>query len=190
MTRGELVGALGSVLGGIIGAAGAALAVYLTLGGERRDERKRIAGAVRREVSAFMRAAVVDLNICETILTRQVNMPVAHFPLAMGMPKPTIYPAIADRIGRLQAPHRLVSFFMRIAEVQTMAAVIGVQPQDAHPIVTPEDARLVVAVLTDVLRFGEWIITEKKPEPGIDAAAQAALLKDVSEALERAETRK
>ncbi len=71
-----------------------------------------------------------------------------------------------------------------------MAAVIGVQPQDAHPIVTPEDARLVVAVLTDVLRFGEWIITEKKPEPGIDAAAQAALLKDVSEALERAETRK
>jgi hypothetical protein len=40
---GEIAGALGSVVGGIFGALGAAFAVYLTLKGQREDETERFA---------------------------------------------------------------------------------------------------------------------------------------------------
>jgi len=53
VTRGELLGALASVLGGVIGALDAALAVYLTLNRQRADERHRSFNAIVRELIEF-----------------------------------------------------------------------------------------------------------------------------------------
>jgi hypothetical protein len=42
-TEGEIAGALGSLVGGIVGAGGAMLAVYLALSSQRKEETAKVA---------------------------------------------------------------------------------------------------------------------------------------------------
>ena len=87
---GEIAGSLGSVVGGMIGALGAALAVYLTLSTQRQEDRRRIDGALGREVAEFARQVVRGLETCETILSEGLELPRARLPEAMEMPQPII----------------------------------------------------------------------------------------------------
>src|SRR5215510_7752566 len=125
VTRGELLGALGSVLGAVIGALGAAVAVYLTLNRQRNDERQRSFNAILREVIEFSRLAVGHLATCENLHSMQVRLPSNRLPSAMAMPKPIVYPGIASNIGRLAQPQRVVAFFTRITEIESMAVLIA-----------------------------------------------------------------
>jgi hypothetical protein len=96
-----------SLLGGFVGAMGAALAVYLTLSGQRREERRRIHDAIIREVISFARLAIGKLRTCNDIHAGIVGWPVSKLAEIMQMPAPIIYPAVADRIGLLKAPNLL-----------------------------------------------------------------------------------
>src|SRR6266851_2661454 len=57
----------GGVLGGFIGALGSALAVFLTLRCQRRDEAKSIRDAARREIQEFSRSVTGNLDTCREI---------------------------------------------------------------------------------------------------------------------------
>jgi len=50
-SAGDRLAAAGGVLGGLLGAVGAALAVYLTLDAQRRDEAEKVEAALRMEVA-------------------------------------------------------------------------------------------------------------------------------------------
>ena len=73
-TAGEVAGALGSFIGGIIGAGGAVLAVYLALSNQRREETAKVSVSVRTEVAALSKYVIGAIEICRTITngTRQV----------------------------------------------------------------------------------------------------------------------
>jgi hypothetical protein len=60
---GEIVGALGSVIGGVIGAGGAALAVALTLLGERREERRRQEEREIQQINAVLAGVVFNIEL-------------------------------------------------------------------------------------------------------------------------------
>jgi hypothetical protein len=52
---GELAGALGSLIGGIVGAGGAVWAVFLALSRQRQEETAKVAEAVRTEVTTLLK---------------------------------------------------------------------------------------------------------------------------------------
>ena len=108
VSPGEALSALANILGGIIGALGAALAVYLTLKGQRKDarrqqedERQRTSSAINREVAEFSRLAIGHLEICEHMHSGTTMIPARDLPAIMKLPEPIIYAGNADNIGRL-----------------------------------------------------------------------------------------
>ena len=72
---GEIAGALGSFLGGIIGAGGAVLAVYLALSRQSDEEMVKVSEAVKVEVTAFAKYVIGGIEICENIAKGKVTVP-------------------------------------------------------------------------------------------------------------------
>jgi len=67
--RGENAVALGSLVGGLVGAGGAVWAVFLTLSRQRREETIKVAEAVRTEVAALVKYIIGAIEICQEIKT-------------------------------------------------------------------------------------------------------------------------
>jgi hypothetical protein len=167
--------AVASVLGGLFGAGGAALAVYLTLSGQRKEERHRIVYAVVREVMEFARLVIGNLKICENIHM----VPSAALPLIMRMPRPVIYPAIADRLGLLNNPTAVVTFFTKMSVVESMVAVIGAQPDMLRSI-----PREIVQAWIDICEMGKCILmAEPEAKREVDRRAREDVLKKIEEAV-------
>jgi hypothetical protein len=192
VTRGELLGALGSAVGGVIGALGAAFAVYVTLNSQRKEERQRSKdetqrsfSAIVREVIEFTRLALGHLTTCENIHSMAVQLPANRLPLAMAMPKPIVYPAIAGNIGRLARPQQIVGFFTRPAEVENMVVLIA-QAARGSVNVMPEDIVHIARAWIDVCELGRSVINEQRPRSEFDAQVRATILGDLDSALPRA----
>jgi len=181
---GEALGALGSVFGGIIGALGAAAAVFLTLSRQRKDERERISNALRTEVMEFCRLAVGHLETCENINSGRVSIAKTDFPFVMDMPKPIIYPATADRIGRLHAPHRVVTFYARIGEIERLTKLIATEPTGVQPYV--KNVKLIAHAWMGVCRVGKWFIEETPVEANFSRQAKEHILREIDAALSKA----
>jgi len=186
VTRGELIGALGSVLGGIIGALGAALAVYLTLNRQRKDERQRSFKAIVREVIEFTRLALGHLETCENIHSMTVQLPANRLPSVMLMPKPIIYPAIAGNIGRLARPQQIAGFFTRPAEIESMAVLIA---QRGGITLMPDDIVHIARAWIDVCELGRSVINEQVPDSEFEAQVRSSILADLDSGLPRARER-
>ena len=183
MTTGEIVGAVATVLGGVIGALGAALAVYLTLTGQRKEDRERIHSAVVREVIEFARIAVGHLETCESIRAGVIALPATKLPQAMQMPTPTIYPAVADKIGLLKSPQHVVAFYMRFAEIVVMAQAVADDPRLQNSRLQENNVRLIVEALLAICQFATWIIRDQGVMEAefrdFDAAVTASILSDL-----------
>jgi hypothetical protein len=188
VTRGEVLVALGSVVGGLLGVLGSAAAVYLMLGGQRRDERKRIIKAILREVVEFSRVVMGHLETCENIHSGKAVIPATLLPTIMQMPKPVVYPAIADRLGRLQDPQRVVTFFTRMSEVEAMAEVIGAQRDRAIPFLTGADVVKIATAWIDICQIGRLVIAEERSAPDLESQTRAIILERIDETLARART--
>jgi len=73
----DRLGATGAILGGLIGAGGAALAVYLTIIAQREDEAKKVEASLRAEVVEFARLAMAPLDVmARFVLPGERPMPV------------------------------------------------------------------------------------------------------------------
>lgn len=128
---GEVAGAMGAVLGGMIGALGSAAAVYILLGRERDDEIQKVSAAVLAEVVALAKFPLGQLEMCEQLKYGQVKVPKAGLPMAMHVPEPVIYPAVADRVSRLPSAMLVVAFFSGLAELRGLVSLIAnSKPED------------------------------------------------------------
>jgi len=128
--------ALGGVLGSVVGFLGAAISVYILFDLQIKDETARISGAIIREVAEFSRVAVGNLHLCEDIQNKRVSIPRAHLPEIMKASDPVVYPAVADRIGRLRSPQHVVAFHNRIAQASVVVRLIALKYPtwpDMHP---------------------------------------------------------
>lgn len=193
MTTGEIVNAIATLLGGALGALGAALAVYLTLSGQRKEDRGRIHGALVREIIEFARVAVGHLETCENIRASIIRVPVPKLPQAMQMPAPIIYPAVADKIGLLKSPQHVVAFYMRIKEIETMAQTIADDPKLQSAFLQDNNVRLIVEALLDICQFARWIIQDADVKEvefrAFDRAVTAGILADMDRMSQQARER-
>jgi hypothetical protein len=175
---GEIAGALGSVVGGMIGASGAAVAVYLTLAAQREEDRTRINAALAREIAEFARMVVGHLETCENIRAGVITLPAATLAEAMEMPQPIIYPAVADKVGLLLRPQRAVAFYARIIEMGMMVRTISRGPL-AKTALRGVDIKHVVEAWVDIAHFAELIITDTEPGDHFDQALKDSILRDL-----------
>jgi hypothetical protein len=179
---GEIAAALGGVLGGMIGAGGAAVAVYLTLSGQREEDRTRISGALVREVIEFARLVVGHLETCENIRAGTIALPAAGLAEAMEMPHPIVYPAVADKVGLLVRPQRVVAFYARIVEIAISVRAISRGPR-AHgtqsSILSGADIKTIVEAWIDIAQFAQWTIRDADTGDEFDRAVRASILADL-----------
>lgn len=169
--EGEAAGALGNVVGGIIGAAGSAAAVYLMLSAQRKEESEKVLGAVLREMLDFSRLAEGHLETCENVYSKRIVIPLSQLASAMKMPTPIIYSAIADRIARLPAPQRVVAFYTRISEIESMATAVAASKPPASD-ASPQDVRLIMQAWIDICEFARLTLDGAPQEPDLDLQAR------------------
>jgi hypothetical protein len=90
------------------GRRGAALAVYLTIDGQRRDEAQKVEAALRMEVAEFGRLAPLPLYLLsQRVIAEHAKIPARDLPVLVAMPEAIVYRETADRISRLPCTLRL-----------------------------------------------------------------------------------
>jgi hypothetical protein len=173
---GELAAALGSLIGGIVGAGGAVWAVFLALSRQRREETEKIAEAVRTEVTTLVKYAIGAVGICEQIKKGIIKLPRqdAHYIVKNFAGDPIIYPAVADRVGLLRHPHATAEFYMRISEAKVMVEMLRTKTDGpgimytAAPVdfVSPQFAGSVADSLLTALQLARSIVADEEMAVG------------------------
>lgn len=164
---GQGAGALGSFIGGIIGAGGAVWAVHLTIARQRNEEIERVGDAVRTEVTAFVKYVIGAVEICQQIKDGlKIPRQDARYIAKNFWGDPIIYPAVADRVGLLPHPQATTEFYMRLSEVRGMLealrtktdpqSFINVQAPPEH--VTPDFAASIADSLITALQLARPIV--------------------------------
>ena len=167
---GEVAGALGSVVGGMIGAGGAVWAVYLALARQRVEEADKVASSIRTEVATFTKYVIGGMDVCINIQKGRVAVPrvQANYIAKNFSIDPVVYPAVADRVGLLPHPQATVGFYMRIAEAKAALEVLAKAPPSEPPgvgnrridMMTRENALAVADCLATALQLAAPIISD------------------------------
>jgi hypothetical protein len=173
---GELAGALGSLIGGMVGAGGAVWAVFLALSQQRREETAKVAEAVRTEITTLVKYAIGAVEICKRIKTGVIKVPRqgAHYIVKNFGGDPFIYPAVANRVGLLRHPHATAEFYMRIQEAKTMVEMLRTKTDvpgimyTASPVefVSSEFAGSVADSLLTALQLARPIVADEEMSVG------------------------
>ena len=164
---GQVTGAFGSLIGGIIGAGGAVWAVHLTIARQRNEEIERVGDAVRTEITAFVKYVIGAVEICQQIKAGlKIPRQDARYIAKNFWGDPIIYPAVADRVGLLPHPQATTEFYMRLSEVRGMLealrtktdpqSFINVQAPPEH--VTPDFAASIADSLVTALQLARPIV--------------------------------
>ena len=160
---GEIASALGAIIGGIIGAAGAAVAVYLTLSGQREDESEKTSRAVLSEIAELVKFPIGQLGACGKIQTGEMKIPKAVLPQLLHTPEPIIYRSVADRISRLPRPTLVVSFYNRLSETRGLVALIVNAPPTGQ-FTTPSDINGLADLLISQCQLARMILSSTEPD--------------------------
>jgi hypothetical protein len=185
MNAGEIAGAIGSVLGGIVGAGGAVAAVYLLIGKQRREDAARIRDAIYIEIIAFSKMATAALQICEHVQGGKIVIAKKNARSIMMHVDPIIYKAVADRIGLLPQPQGVVEFYMRVLEVQEGLRVIVQGPDDDNAPVPAANAETIAKSLITACKLARSIILHV-PGSSVDERISQITLTNIEAALESA----
>ena len=119
---GEIAGALGNVVGGMVGAAAAVLAVWLTFTRAHVVETRNVTAAIQTEVAARAKYVMWSLDMCVAVKNniRTIPRKDAMYMVRTLAIKPTIYPSVADRIRLLPRPEATVAFYNWTEEAVAM----------------------------------------------------------------------
>ena len=192
-TPGERLGAVAAVLGGLFGAGGAAVAVYLTLVAQREDEAQKVEAALRMEVAEFGRLVLGPLYlVSESILVAKARVPIRDLPALVAMPDAVVYKATADRLSRLSYGVLFVVFHARLAEAIRMATIYAataprVFGQQESPLVVDEDkARTLATAWLDICTIGRTIPRAGESASQLSETAIKEALQSLDDAYARA----
>jgi hypothetical protein len=175
---------LGSLIGGFVGAGGAVGAVYLLIRQQRREEANNVARAIRREIIVLSEILMSHLRILEAIKAGEVTIMRGNLRSTIMNPDPTIYKAVADRIGLL--PYPVVQFYMRLLEIQNAVQIAAVGPGGENVIVPGGEAETIAKSLIIACRLARAIITHV-PDPSLDDERVSQItLEHIDAALESA----
>jgi hypothetical protein len=182
-----------TLLGGLIGAAGTAFAVYLTLASQRRDDARKVEAALRMEVAEFSRLAAGAISPYESALTGEYYVPMCDLPVLTSLPEPSVYKAAADRLSRLPDGPLFVAFYLRIAEAVQLARILSATAKPVFhpngtqmdPLLDAQKAKTLATGWLDVCNIGQTILRKKSDAQTLIDATIAATLTDIAETLKR-----
>jgi hypothetical protein len=168
---GEIAGALGSLIGGIVGAGGAVWAVFLMLSRQRKEETAKVADAVRTEVTTIVKSIILSIKVCQQIAegTRHVPRQDARYIVKNLFSDPIVYPAVADRVGLLPYPQATTEFYMRLSEAKAMVEALRTKTDPPGitysaptvEYVTPEFAATIADSLGTALLLARSIVANE-----------------------------
>lgn len=194
-SSGEQLAAVAAIVGGLIGAAGTALAVYLTLASQRRDEAEKVEAALLMEVAEFGRLAAGALAPFEGVLKKEYVdvIPLRDLPVLTALPEPVVYKATADRISRLPYGTLFVSFHARIAEARQFATLLAITArpeirEGAPPVDRMLDERVARTLLIgwyDICTIAQSILRKQVNARQLAAAAIGAALAELDDVQKR-----
>jgi hypothetical protein len=180
-------------IGGLIGAAGAVWAVYLTLGKQRKEETEKVSSAVATEVTALAKYVMGAMEICIEIAkgARHVPQTDAGYIVRKVLAEPTIYTAVADRVGLLPHPDATTQFYLRIEEVKAAASAVetAVKFQWAPgiggppPLMTRDLVLPIADMLITALQLARPIIGDTKTGPQFGRRVREVTVKQIDECL-------
>jgi hypothetical protein len=151
------------VIGGSIGALGAAAAVYLTLKLQRDDETETVSRAVLMEIAQLSKFPSGQLDNCIMIYSGKfTTCPREKFVSMMKTPDPVIYPSVAGQISRHPKVESIVAFYAGIQEARLTAELIS---EAAHkpPMLEPNDVPGLAIVLREQCRLASEILRAESP---------------------------
>lgn len=187
--------AMAVLLGGFIGAGGTAVAVYLTLAAQRRDEAQKVEAALRIEVAELGRRAHAALEVCESVMSSQAEVPVRDLPVLIAMPEAIVFKATADRVSRLTYGQLLVVLYARVTEVLQMVAIYAtakplpfipddriagmVAAGEAHRMLTKEQAKTLATGWFDICEIVRSILIRDPNSFALAESVVAEILSDL-----------
>jgi len=197
VTNGEWVNAVDSFAGGLVGAIGAIVAVYLALSRQRKEETKKVSAAVTTEIAALTTYIIGAIRVCEEIRAGTRNVPARHagYIVRKLSAAPVVYQAVADRIGLLPHPEATAQFYMRIGEVKAMVESLerktelegANNPVAGSGLVPPEFAERVAEGLGLALHLAKAILDDNT-KPVSSTWVHQQMLRQIDERLKSAKT--
>lgn len=186
-TEGEVAGALGSFVGGVIGAGGAVLAVYVALSSQRNEDTRKVSAAVRTEVASLVTYIIGAVEICQHIASgiRQVPRKDAGYIMRRLFVEPVVYKAVADRIGLLPHPNATTQFYMRLSEAKAMVELLQMANiQQAY--VSAENAATIADSLITALQLAHGILASES-HPLMTGWVEQTMVRKIEDCLQSAQ---
>ena len=191
---GDRLAATAAVFGGLIGAAGAAFAVYLTLIAQRADEAEKVEASLRAEVAEFARLAVGPLDVLtRLVIPGKRPMHVQDISALVDFPDPVVFKATADRLARLPYGPLLVTFHVRIAEAKQLAKMGSLSvskflfDRSVPVAISDEQARTHARAWYDICTIARTILlADQRPTAQLIEAGFAEAVSSLDKALEHA----
>lgn len=195
---GQVSSALGSLIGGIVGAGSAVWALHFTISRDRNEETSKVGAAVSAEVAAFARYIIGAVQLCEDIVKGTVKIQSRD---AADIAKnfwggPSVYPAVANKIALLPHPRATIEFYVRMAEAKGMLEeraknhpVAGPGGEITPDYVTPDVAANVADRLIIALRVARRILVNEgagETEPHVTDWVQASVVEQIDACLQAA----
>ncbi len=185
-TEGEVAGALGAFVGGVIGAGGAVLAVYVALSNQRDEDTRKVSAAVRTEVASLVTYAIGAIEICQHIASgvRQMPRKDAGYIMRKLFVEPVVYKAVADRIGLLPHPNATAQFYMRLSEAKAMVESLQMASVEQEH-VSAENAATIADSLITALQLAHGILASDG-DPRMAEWVGQTMVRQIEECLQSA----
>lgn len=185
-TAGEFLAAIGSILGGIVGAGGAIAAVYFLIDQQRAEDKLRIGEAISKEVIVFTKIVIESLKICRFIKLGEIVVEKKNARSMMMHAEPVIYKGVADRIGLYPYGQAVVEFYTKVIQVQEALRVIVNGPAEDSEPVTSANADTIAKALIMACQFAKIIIVSHDPRSDLDKRTAESIAAQIEAALESA----
>lgn len=187
-TAGEFVAAIGSILGGLVGAGGAIAAVFFLIDRQRAEDQLRIGEAISKQVVVFTKIVIESLKICRLIALEKIVVEKKNACSMMMHAEPIIYKGVADRIGLYPYGQAVVEFYARVIQVQEALRVIVNGPAEDSEPVTSANVDTIAKALIMACQFAKIIIGSHVPRSDLEKRTAESIAAQIETALESAKS--
>ena len=182
LSPGDILGALGSVIGGTIGALGSAAAVFIMLRAQRNDETEKVSDAVLSEVAELCKSPIGQLHACAQIQIGQTPCPISSLRDLFQTPAPVIFPAVASMVSRLPCAALVVTFYTQLQETPGLLTII----EHAFPpnsVVTGPQIQGLADLVISQCQLAGLILKSAPPGSGLAAEKRSHMVRVLEEQL-------
>jgi hypothetical protein len=150
----------------------------------RSEEVRNISNAIRGEIIVLSEVLISNLRILDAIRNGTIPVMRKNMRTVIMNPEPTIYKAVAGRVGIL--PYPVVQFYMRLAEIEDSLQIIVVGLDDENGLVPGKEVEKLAKPVVIACRLARAIIDQETASTVDDKDIARVTLAHIDVALEGA----